>query len=207
MQQLVSKTITKEEFLLNKSQYYQLILDGAVFVYPTDTIYGIGCNALNNDAVEKIRELKSRPDSPFSVIVPSKEWIQENLDVTPAAREWLAKLPGPYTLIMKMKKACVAPSVNNPNTKHLTLNTQKPNTQTLGVRMPKHWIQNTAAELGIPIVTTSVNKAGEPFMTSIEMMDDSIREGVDCIIDDGEKNGRPSQIIFLDKESVEVKKR
>lgn len=202
MQRLISKTVTKEEFLLNKSQYYELIRDGALFVYPTDTIYGIGCNALDNDAVEKIRELKGRPDSPFSVIAPSKEWIQENLDVTPAAREWLAKLPGPYTLIMKMKKQCVAPNVNKPNPKHLT-----PNAQTLGVRMPKHWIQNTAAELGVPIVTTSVNKAGEPFMTSVETMDDPIRDAVECIVDEGEKNGRPSQIIFLNKEMVEVQKR
>lgn len=193
MQQLVSKTVTKEEFLLNKSDYYELIRDGALFVYPTDTIYGIGCNALNNEAVEKIRELKGRLEAPFSVIAPSLQWIEENLEVTNQAREWLAKLPGLYTLIMKMKKNCVAPNVTT--------------TQTLGVRMPKHWIQNTAAELGIPIVTTSVNKASEPFMTSIETMDDSIREGVDCIIDDGEKNGRPSQIIFLDKESVEIKKR
>lgn len=193
MQQLVSKVVTKEEFLLNKSQHYELLRDGALFVYPTDTIYGIGCNALDNEAVEKIRELKGRPEAPFSVIVPSKEWIEEHLDVTPTAREWLAKLPGPYTLIMKMKKQCVAPSVTA--------------TQTLGVRMPKHWIQEAVAELGVPIVTTSVNKAGEPFMMSVEAMDDSIRDAVECIIDDGEKNGRPSQIIFLDKETVEVRKR
>ena len=193
MQQLMSKVVIKEEFLLNKSQYYQLILDGAVFVYPTDTIYGIGCNALNNEAVEKIRELKGRPEAPFSVIVPSKEWIEENLEVTNAAREWLAKLPGPYTLIMTMKKRCVAPGVTS--------------TQSLGVRMPKHWIQNVVAELNVPIVTTSVNKAGEPFMTKVETMDESIRDAVDCIIDEGEKTGRPSQIIFLDKETVEVRKR
>ncbi len=203
MQQLVSKVVTKEEFLLNKSRHYELILDGALFVYPTDTIYGIGCNALDNEAVEKIRELKGRPESPFSVIVPSKEWIQENLEVTKQANEWLAKLPGPYTLIMKMKKQCVAPGV----TRHHPQPTTHDPPPTLGVRMPKHWIQNIAAELGVPIVTTSVNKAGEPFMTSVETMDDSIRDAVECIVDEGEKNGRPSQIVFLDKEMIEVQKR
>ena len=73
--------------------------------------------------------------------------------------------------------------------------------------MGKKWIQNTAAELGIPLVTTSVNKAGEPFMTNVETMDETIRDMVDIIIDEGEKNGRPSPIIFLDKETVEIKKR
>ena len=72
------RILTKEEFLLEKIQLFEEILDGAVFVYPTDTIYGIGCNATDEKAVRKLRELKGRPTNPFSVIVPSTEWILEN---------------------------------------------------------------------------------------------------------------------------------
>ena len=190
--QLVNKVITKEEFLQQKSQYYPLIQSGVVFVYPTDTIHGIGCNALDQEAVKKIRELKGRAETPFSVIAPSMSWIEENLEVPAQAQPWLKKLPGPYTLILKKQKQCVAPNVS---------------TTTLGVRIPDYWMKDVAAELGIPIVTTSVNKTGMKFMTSIENMDETIKEAVDFIIDDGEKSTRPSQIIFLDKEQVEVKTR
>ncbi len=196
MQLTMQKSITKEEFLRNKQDYYQLIREGTLFVYPTDTIYGIGCNALDEEAVQKIRAVKDRNEAPFSVIAPSKEWIHEHMELSPPAEEWLSKLPGPYTLIMKMKKgrgACVAPAVTNTNS--------------LGIRMINHWMQDVAAELGIPVVTTSVNKTGESFMTAPDAIDEAIREAVAVVIDEGEKKGRPSQIIFLNKTEVEVKKR
>ncbi|MDO8642833.1 MAG: L-threonylcarbamoyladenylate synthase [Candidatus Woesearchaeota archaeon] len=190
----MSLIITKDEFLANKEQYFTKILDGAVFVYPTDTIYGIGCSALNHNAVKKIRELKGRGDAPFSVIAPSLGWIEENLDVTSAAREWLAKLPGPYTLVMNMKQKCVADSVTVGK-------------ETLGVRIPNHWVSAVIAELGIPLVTTSVNKSGAAFMTSSDDVDPDLKAAVDFIIDEGQKTAAPSTLIFLDAESVSIKRR
>ena len=89
------------------------MIKGAVFIHPTDTIYGIGCNAEVSSAVRKVRQLKARATNPFSVIAPSLEWINENCVVTKEADEWLEKLPGPYTLILKLKNNCVARSVNS----------------------------------------------------------------------------------------------
>ena len=176
---------TKTELRENFREIQERIKKGAVFIYPTDTIYGIGCNALDQKAVEKIRKLKERSTNPFSIIVPSKKWVEENCIVSKEAKEWLNKLPGPYTLILKLKKKnAIAKSVNNGQ-------------ETIGVRIPKHWFSEIVQELGFPIVTSSANRAGKPFMTSLEDVDEDIKDGVDFIIYEGEKKGRPSKIVNL----------
>ena len=81
--------LSKEEFEINKEQYFDLIDEGAVFIYPTDTIYGIGCSALNDSAVKKLRRIKKRPRMAFSIIAPSKEWIYENCEVSEDDEAWI----------------------------------------------------------------------------------------------------------------------
>ena len=177
-----------EELELEKSSIIDAILRGAVFIHPTDTIYGIGCNAQLSSAVKKVRKLKARATNPFSVIAPSLEWIHENCIVTEDAEEWLEKLPGPYTLILKLKNNCVAKSVNS-------------GLSTLGVRIPNHWIRKLATEAEVPVVTTSVNRANEEYMTSLEDLDSSIKGGIDFMIYEGRKEGKPSRIIDLTKDA------
>ena len=177
--------LIKTELQMQFREIAEQIRNGAIFIYPTDTIYGIGCNALNEKAVDKIRQLKDRQTNPFSIIAPSKEWITENCLVNKEAKEWLNKLPGPYTLILKLKnKNAVAKNVNQGE-------------ETIGVRIPAHWISGVVQELCFPIVTTSANRSGKPFMTSLEDLDETIEDGVDFIIDEGEKKGRPSKIVNL----------
>ena len=173
-----------EEFELEKNEIIDRMINGSVFIYPTDTIYGIGCNALLPNSVKKIRELKGRSSNPFSVIAPSIKWIKENCIVSKEAEKWIARLPGPYTLILKVKKDCVAKEVN-------------PGLKTLGIRIPKHWIKDVVAEAEIPIVSTSVNMSNQDYMTSLEDLDSSIKGSVDFLIYEGEKKGRPSKIIDL----------
>jgi len=185
------RTLNFEELNLEKQSIIDSIINGAVFVHPTDTIYGIGCNAQDSRAVKKIRQLKGRASNPFSVIVPSLEWINENCIVTKEAEEWLSKLPGPYTLILKLKKKdCVAKDVN-------------PGLKTLGIRIPNHWISKIIAEAKIPAVTTSVNRSNEDYMNSLEDMDPAIKSGIDFAIYEGNKEGKPSKIVDL-TEKVKV---
>ncbi len=184
----------KDEVKISFSQIAKKIKKGAVFVYPTDTIYGLGCNAEDEKAVEEIRKLKNRYGLPFSVIAPSEEWILDNCEVSKANSSWLSKLPGSYTLILKLKnKKSVAKNVSL--------------SDTLGVRIPNHWISRIVNKLDIPIVTTSANKTGQNFMTSLEDCDANIKNSVDFIIYEGEKHGRPSTIVDLTKEKAEIKKR
>jgi L-threonylcarbamoyladenylate synthase len=164
----------------------------SVFIHPTDTIYGLGCNAENDLAVKKIREIKERYTRPFSVIAPSKDWILENCHVKKEDLVYIDKLPGPYTIILNLKnKNSVSKHVNN-------------ECETIGVRIPNHWISDFAKYLGKPIVTTSANKLGENFMTSIDTLDLDIKRNVNFIVYEGEKVGRPSKVIDLTLDEIEV---
>ena len=176
-----------EEFKLEKSEIIDRIKDGSVFIYPTDTIYGIGCNAGLSEPVKKVRQIKGRAANPFSVIAPSLEWIYNNCIVSKEAEEWLGKLPGPYTFIFKLKKDWVAKEIN------LGL-------KTLGIRIPNHWIRKVVAEANVSVVTTSVNKTNEDYMTSLEDLDPAIKGSIDFILYEGRKEGRPSKIIDLSKD-------
>jgi len=179
------RILSKEEFEKEKDIIRTSLSEGnIVFIYPTDTVYGIGCNATNKEAVENIRRIKQRDDNPFSVIAPSKEWIDENCIINNNAKQWIKRLPGPYTLILKIKENCVAENV-------------APDLDTLGIRIPDHWFSDFVMEINIPIVTTSVNKTRSDFMTSLDDLDDEIKSKVDFIVYDGEIKGIPSKIIDL----------
>lgn len=178
------RILTKEEVNIEKHQLINKIKDGAVFIYPTDTIYGIGCNALNSSAVKKIREIKGRYENPFSVIAPSRQWIFDSCIISEEGMKWIDKLPGPYTLILKVNDNAVSKEVN-------------PKLETLGLRIPDHWISSFVSELEVPIITTSVNKTSQDFMTSLDNLDSSIKSSVEFFINEGEKKGRPSKIVDL----------
>ena len=174
-----------EEINIREHRLIDAIKNGRLFIYPTDTIYGVGCNAKNSKSVQKIRQLKERPANPFSVIAPSVGWIKENCQVNSEAEEWLKKLPGPYTLIMNLKKReCISKEVNS-------------GIETIGVRIPDHWISKLLANANVPFVTTSVNKSGQEFMTSLEDLNDEIKQGVDFVLYEGKKEGKPSKIVDL----------
>lgn len=186
--------ISKEEYLQNKKKYTELIKNGAVFIYPTDTIYGIGCDAGNKKAVEKVRNIKKRPDMPFSIIAPNKNWIVSNFEMTTVSEEWINKLPGPYTLILNISKNIIANNVN-------------PTKDTLGIRIPDNWFSKEINELDIPIITTSANITGENFMETIEDLDIKIKNKVDFIIYQGPIHGKPSTVVNLTSEIPDIKER
>ena len=184
--------ITKEEAKYEIENIKDRIAAGEIFIHPTDTIYGVGCSAVNEAAVKKVRTIKKRQDKPFSVIAPSKNWILENCVVNAMAEKWIKKLPGPYTLILKLKnKDAVAKNVN-------------PGLDSVGVRIPNHWIKDIVTAAGVPIITPSANISGKMFMTSMDDLDPELERGTHFAIYEGEKNGTPSQIVDLTKESEEV---
>ena len=189
------RIINKKEFEIEQEQFFEQIINGGVYIHPTDTIYGLGANATNKKAVQKIRELKKREKMPFSVIAPSKLWIKENCELNDKIKQWIEKLPGPYTLILKMKN------------ENALADNVAPGLDTVGIRIPDHWFSMIANILNIPLVTTSANVVGDNFMTSMDNLNIDIKSRVDFIVYEGEKEGRPSTLVDLSKESEYIKER
>jgi tRNA threonylcarbamoyl adenosine modification protein (Sua5/YciO/YrdC/YwlC family) len=185
------EVLTKTELNARFEEISEKIFQGAIFIYPTDTVYGIGCNALNGDSVQKIRNLKTgRETAPFSIIVPSLDWIKINCKISRRGEKCLKALPGPYTLLLPLKN------------KNVVSANVAPEKETIGVRFPNHWFTSVVNKLNIPIVTTSANKSGEPFMTSLENLDPEIEKGIEFMLYEGLKEGRPSKLVNVEKGEI-----
>ena len=197
--------INKDEFAESKRRYMKL-LKKTVFIYPTDSIYGLGCDATNRELVDKVRRLKKSNIQPFIVIAPSKKWIYDNCIVGPKQAKYVEKLGGKlnmdgedyaFTVILRLKnKSAVAKNVTC-------------GLDTIGVRIPAHWFSKVISELGFPVVTTSANAIGEDFMTNLDNLNDRLKRNVDLIIYEGELESTPSTLIHAEdlKENIKIRPR
>ena len=163
---------------MEQKQLVAALRAGKVIIYPTDTVYGIGCNAESARAVARLRRLKGT-DQPLSVIAPGKAWILEHCI---ADATWLDRLPGPYTLVLPKKQPMLRAAAPG---------------DSLGVRLPDHPFTGFVAQAGVPFVTTSVNRHGAPHATRLADMDHDVSEFVDIIIDAGMLSGQPSRVVDL----------
>ena len=162
------------------------IKEGRIFIYPTDTIYGFGCNALDKKAVEKIKKIKQRDSKkPLSIIAPSLTWIKENciIDKNLNIKKYL---PGPYTLILKKQDPKFLNHVSN--------------TDALGIRTPKCDFTKIIQKSGVPFITTSVNLSGEKPIIKTSQIPKQIKDKIDMIINTGPLTGRPSTLVIDGKE-------
>lgn len=174
--------LNKQQTIERKEEIISAIKAGKIFIYPTDTIYGLGCDATNEEAVLRLREIKRRDQKPLLVIAPNKTWISDKMVVPDQSK--LDLLPGPYSFILTVKESgFVAPSVSFDGT--------------LGVRIPNNWFTNLVSEAGIPFVTTSVNISGQKYMETIEDAPKELLDQIDYVIYDGPIHGKQSARIDL----------
>lgn len=163
-----------------------IIKQGGIAIFPTGTVYGIGTNGLNEEAVKKLYEVKQRPlNKPISLLVNSIEMINKIAkDITNLEYELIKKFfPGPLTIILKKKD--IVPNI-------LTSNSD-----TVGVCMPANKIALKLIEYsGVPIATPSANISGKPSGTNINDIMKDFKGKVDCFIDDGpSKMPIPSTVV------------
>ncbi len=176
----MTKIVKMDE--LKEYDFIKHVREGKIIVYPTDTIYGIGCDAKNTHAVQKIRELKKRTDKTFSVIAPSKQWIYDNFEVK--NRNYIEKLPGPYTFILNSKKTGVVSYHANSGS-------------AMGIRIPDHKITGLIQRARTPFITTSVSLPGEEVVNDIRRIPKSVLKEVDLVVDGGTLNNQASVLIDL----------
>lgn len=176
------------------SQAVEVLQRGGVICYPTDTMYGIGCDIFNQKAVKRVYQIKRRPkDKPFSFMCASLTNISSYGHVGNTAYRLMRKnLPGPYTFVLSGTK--VVPKI--------MLTKQK----TVGIRVPDNPICLAIIEaLGNPVLNTSAMlEEDELPVCSYLDVDRLFGKQVDLIIDGGEIVPYPSSVISLLTDQPEV---
>lgn len=180
---MVAKKVERKEI----EHAAEIIKSGGLVIYPTDTVYGLGVDAFNRQAVLRVFEAKQRElNKPISIAVANVEQAREVVEWDDSI-DALAKkfLPGPLTMILKKK-------VGFPD--ELIASEDK-----IGVRIPNHDVALDLIKLvGRPITTTSANISGQPNPRTAKEAVKQVGDKVDFVLDAGEcEIGEPSTVVEL----------
>lgn len=173
------------------------IKNGNLVLFPTETVYGIGANALNAEAVKKIFIAKGRAqDNPLIVHVCSIEMVEKIVqEITPLEKKLMEKFwPGPLTIIFNRKSEKIIPNVVTANL------------DTVGIRMPSNKIaKKLIQEAGVPIAAPSANISGKPSGTKVEDIIEELDGKVQYILDGGVTDiGLESTVIKIDNGVIDI---
>ena len=170
----------------------QVLSRDGVIAYPTDTLYGLGCDAFSKIGVERIWQLKGRTEKkPISIVCANLQQVREYAQMSDyATRVMKQVLPGPFTVVLPITSK-TPPLVCSKDGK-------------VGIRIPANEIcLELVRRLGRPITSTSVNKAGQPPLTTPEEIAKNFPE-LDAVIDAGPLNSLGSTVIDATGEEVQV---
>ncbi len=169
-------------------QIVEVLRDGGVIIYPTDTIYGMGCDIFNSKAIEKIKQIKEikGKNLNLSFICHDLSHLSEYTKrvETPIFKLMKKSLPGPFTYILESSSK--VPKI---------LNARK---KTVGIRVPDNNIPRAIVrELGNPIITTSILDSDEiiEYSTDPSLIFEAFENLVDIVIDGGFGGNEPSTVV------------
>ena len=163
-----------------------VLRDGGLIVYPTDSIYGLGCDLFNKRAIEKIYQIKGNDKRRYlSFICPDLKEISQYAYVSNAAYKIMRHLlPGPYTFILNATRQ--VPKV--------LLEKRK----TVGIRVPDNTVcRGLLAEFGNPIISTSACLPDQDYIGDPEVIVSTFAQKVDLFLDAGQGGVQPSTVIDL----------
>jgi len=170
--------------------------NGEIIIYPTDTVYGLGCDIHNTRAVERIARIKGiRPQkNDFSFICYDLSHIADYARVSNQAFKTMKRLlPGPFTFILEASSR--VPKILNTNKK------------TVGIRVPDHAIpRQIVRELGNPIITTSIKDDDDiqEYPTDPEEIFERFQHQVDIVVDGGFGGNVPSTIVNATTDDFDI---
>ena len=157
------------------AQAADILRRGGLLAIPTETVYGLGANGLDENAVLHIFEAKGRPqDNPLILHIPDASWLTRYCEDVPDAAYKLAERfwPGPLTMILK-KKPCVPLRTTG-------------GLETVGMRCPDHAVTRAIIEAsGVPVAAPSANTSGRPSCTTAEHVREDMWGKIDGIVDGG----------------------
>jgi L-threonylcarbamoyladenylate synthase len=168
----------------------KVIQDGGIILYPTDTIWGIGCDATNTEAVQKIFALKQRDEAKSMIILLDADHQLERYvaEVPALAYDLIEFAENPLTLVMPGAKG-ISPALIAAD-------------GSVGLRVSKHpFCQQLIQRMRRPLVSTSANISGEPSPKNFGFVSDDIINGVDYVVDVDQHDlseNKPSTIMRLD---------
>lgn len=172
----------------------QFLQSGKTILYPTDTVWGLGCDASNKEAVSKIYQLKNREESKsLIVLVSSINMLKKYVTVPKKALDILKKAKTPTTIIYQNPKGFA----DN------TIATDK----TIAIRIVQdEFCRKLIKRFGKPIVSTSANISGDPTPKSFKEISQPILEGVDYIVDlhKNKINTKSSTILKINGNDIQV---
>ena len=188
----VKKTSMREEI----QQALSVLREGGIILYPTDTVWGIGCDASNPEAVKKVYDLKNRADSKALITIVASEVMLERtvIDMPDIAWDLIDAAEKPLTIIYQEVKGIAHNAIAEDGS--------------CAIRLPKdNFCQQLVQRLGKPLISTSANTSGTPTPQSFQDIEPSILSGVDYVVNlrqQEECKNTPSSIILL-KKNGEIK--
>jgi protein-tyrosine phosphatase len=158
----------------------KLLQAGALVAFPTETVYGLGADARNPEALQRLNEVKKRPEGkPYSLLVPSQRHAEEATGGLSRVAQKLTRLywPGPLTVIVPRRGGGV-----------------------VGLRLPEHPVaRSLLAQCGFPLATPSANKSGQPDALTAEGALKTLGGKIPLILDGGPaRQGKASVVVRLD---------
>jgi L-threonylcarbamoyladenylate synthase len=163
-----------------------VLREGGLVAFPTETFYGLGANALDPDAVERVFAAKGRPpDKPLLVLVDSPEMLDVvAAEVSPEARRLMGRYwPGPLTLVLPARDVLPAP---------LTAGTR-----TIGVRIPSQVVaRGLVRAAGVPVTAPSANRHGAPSPRTAAEVLAGLGPRVDLVLDGGPTPGGAASTVL-----------
>ncbi|UPW01741.1 L-threonylcarbamoyladenylate synthase [Halorussus gelatinilyticus] len=156
---------------------------GELVVYPTETVYGLGADALDEAAIERVFEAKRRSrEKPISLAAPTVTSALEYVRATDREERFMREfLPGPVTVLCEKREP--VPDV-------LTGGRSR-----VGVRVPDHEVALDLLRETAPVTATSANVSGRPSATRVADVDDEIRAAAAVVVDGGETGGTGSTVV------------
>ena len=181
-----------------QSEALRVLREGGTILYPTDTVWGLGCDATNPEAVAKIYEIKQRSDSKSLVLLACNlDMVAKYVKEVPSIAVDLVEVnDAPMTIIYPEALAGIA---GEPGDRwHLAHNAVAED-GSVGIRIPlMDWCRDLVFKLGRPIVSTSANISGEPTPQRFSEIPQEIKDAVDFVVSpsiDTQSTGKASQIL------------